>query len=334
METSRLEAIEENLKRHKFSERVINIVANAEERRRIDDSRWRRFVKWCEEGGIDPFIPSSLNLANFCAEISVELAAATVTQYRSTVENVWELTSNAVIETDVIAKKINAAMKYLKPTRAKYDSTYDIGPILDFIRRLPEDSEDDARLRLILLLRVQLLRRCADCEYIIHSSIDLEACTFRQSRRKSQKDRPQVTEPIPFEENKEMPELCLRRAFKNYLEFTKQKRKNQKALFIALNQDRPIVKKTIGKLCLNAMTTAGINTEIFKSHSLRMAAANALLDSGMTIEEVMKLGDWQSSEVFMKFYHRARITGASASLSLLAKEYRRKSGRTRGRGQR
>ena len=39
-----------------------------------------------------------------------------------------------------------------------------------------------------------------------------------------------------------------------------------------------------------------------------MAVACHLLDMGLTIEVVMKIGDWSSLEVFLKFYHRARVS--------------------------
>jgi hypothetical protein len=50
----------------------------------------------------------------------------------------------------------------------------------------------------------------------------------------------------------------------------------------------------------------------------------------MQLEKVMKIGDWTSTEVFLKFYHRSRIGGAANCLSLLAKEQARE-GRPRER---
>jgi hypothetical protein len=79
-------------------------------------------------------------------------------------------------------------------------------------------------------------------------------------------------------------------------------------LILSLKGNIPIKSTTIGKIALDTMKIAGIDITVFKSHLLRMASASALLDARLTIEHVMKLSSWKSSQVFLKFYHCARVT--------------------------
>jgi hypothetical protein len=78
------------------------------------------------------------------------------------------------------------------------------------------------------------------------------------------------------------------------------------------------------------MEAAGIDTKIYKSHSLSMAFASAFLDAEMPMDKVLKLGDWNSEEVFLKFYHRGKTTGVSKVMS----SFSRGQGRTRGNSSR
>jgi len=141
-----------------------------------------------------------------------------------------------------------------------------------------------------------------------------------------------MTEPIPFERNDEVPELCLKRAFEVYLQMSSRHRtsKEDGHLFICLNKQDKIKSETMAKLCLKVMDTVGLDTKTYKSHLIRMASANAFLDKGMSVEKVMKLGDWTSTKVFEKFYLRPKATGAAKCLTNMDTQIRKKEGRTRG----
>jgi hypothetical protein len=66
------------------------------------------------------------------------------------------------------------------------------------------------------------------------------------------------------------------------------------------------------------MTSAGIDN-VYKAHSLRSAAASALLDAGASELDVMAHARWSSSSVFRKFYARTKQTQLSVAAILAAK---------------
>ena len=56
--------------------------------------------------------------------------------------------------------------------------------------------------------------------------------------------------------------------------------------------------------CKMSSLEAGIDVELYKGAALRMASANANLDAGEDIHDVMFRGRWKSMSVFKQFYER------------------------------
>ena len=52
------------------------------------------------------------------------------------------------------------------------------------------------------------------------------------------------------------------------------------------------------------MEKAGIDTGIFKAHSVRGAATSAAASVGVTTADILKAADWSSESVFTKFYYK------------------------------
>ena len=49
---------------------------------------------------------------------------------------------------------------------------------------------------------------------------------------------------------------------------------------------------------------AGVNTEIFKAHSVRSASTSAAAAAGITTGDILKAADWSNESVFQRFYHK------------------------------
>ena len=49
---------------------------------------------------------------------------------------------------------------------------------------------------------------------------------------------------------------------------------------------------------------SGIDTNIFKAHSVRSAAASAATNQGVTTEDILKAADWSTESSFQRFYYK------------------------------
>jgi hypothetical protein len=52
------------------------------------------------------------------------------------------------------------------------------------------------------------------------------------------------------------------------------------------------------------LSKAGVDTSIFKAHSIRAASTSAAADAGVSIPEILQAADWSSKSTFEQFYHK------------------------------
>ena len=71
---------------------------------------------------------------------------------------------------------------------------------------------------------------------------------------------------------KEEPSLCVVRCLKSYLRRTKDLRSSDNLLISYLKPHKAVSKQTISRWIKKVMFEAGIDTNVFKSHSTRAAA--------------------------------------------------------------
>ena len=90
-----------------------------------------------------------------------------------------------------------------------------------------------------------------------------------------------------------------------YIDKTNQVRGNETKLFLSfIKPHKAVTSSTIARWLRTVLEQAGINTEIFRAHSIRGASASAAARGGVTLEDILKAANWSSESVFQKFYHK------------------------------
>ena len=67
---------------------------------------------------------------------------------------------------------------------------------------------------------------------------------------------------------------------------------------------KPVSSSTIPRWLKTLLGKAGINTDIFKAHSVRSASTLAAVVAGITTNDILKAADWSSEMVFQRLYHK------------------------------
>ena len=77
---------------------------------------------------------------------------------------------------------------------------------------------------------------------------------------------------------------------------------------------------TIARWLKSVLAKAGVDTNIFKAHSVRGASTSAAASAGVTTNDILNAADWSSESVFQKFYYKPEqnSTFGVAVLSKLA----------------
>jgi len=103
------------------------------------------------------------------------------------------------------------------------------------------------------------------------------------------------------------PQLDPVDALKVYIEKTEKWRAN-KELFIQLQAPyKPITAATVGNILEEAITLAGLSTDIFSAKSFRPTGATVAINEGHDPRNVMKMGRWKTQSVFYEHYVHSRI---------------------------
>ena len=99
------------------------------------------------------------------------------------------------------------------------------------------------------------------------------------------------------------------------MEFRARSTGNKKTLLFLswIGKYYPVTGSTIARWLKTCLTAAGINTSIFKAHSVRGASSSTAASVGVTTVDILKAADWSSAGTFQKFYLRPTIDSGDKS---------------------
>jgi len=67
---------------------------------------------------------------------------------------------------------------------------------------------------------------------------------------------------------------------------------------------KPVTTQRLAHWIKDLLKEAGVNTEVFKAHSVRGATTSAALDKGVHISDILSTADWSRESTFRSFYYR------------------------------
>ena len=137
-----------------------------------------------------------------------------------------------------------------------------------------------------------------------HEGVSFKLTTPRKS---GSADKPAEAFFARFDQDKRLcPVECLRQ----YLKSTRDIRpvipsSQPDRLFISfIRPHKPVTSTTLGRWLRNFMKAAGIDSQIFKAHSVRGASTTAAANAFVPLSTIMAMADWSSSSTFRTFYYK------------------------------
>ena len=80
----------------------------------------------------------------------------------------------------------------------------------------------------------------------------------------------------------------------------------------------PVSSSSIARWLKTCLSESGIDTSIFKAHSVRSASSSKAAASGITTADILQAADWSSESTFEKFYHRPTQDKSSYAKAVLS----------------
>lgn len=210
-------------------------------------------------------------------------------------------------------KRFMRGVSKLRPQMPRYDTTWDPGPLLDFLGSLyPNEklSFDILSKKLCTLLALVTAHRVQTLSLIKLSNIQkIEGVKFviyiPDQIKTSGVNRFQPTLILPY--YNERPSICPARVLEQYLIVSSVKRPlNCEFLFISLKKPyKGIGSQSLSRWIKTTLGESGINISIFSAHSTRHASTSAAKRLGVSIDLIKKTAGWTAnSESFARFYNR------------------------------
>ena len=104
--------------------------------------------------------------------------------------------------------------------------------------------------------------------------------------------------------------LCTKCTLVAYTSCTKALRGNGPSDFVSklfisyIKPHQPISTVTLSRWIKSVLASAGIDTSVFKTHSVRSAATSHAHAKGVPIAEILRAADWTNERTFRKYYLR------------------------------
>ena len=79
---------------------------------------------------------------------------------------------------------------------------------------------------------------------------------------------------------------------------------NDKILLFYVQPHNHISSSSVVRWITTMLKLAGVDTNTFKSHSVRSASATAAASAGITTNQIMETANWRSESLFDRFYYK------------------------------
>ena len=280
----------------------------------VYNSAWNKWHSWCDERKIDSFCPTLANITAFLAHsFDKGLEYRTINTHRSALSGVLP-----PIEGFPVGQ--HPLVLNLRPALPRYQQAWDVNVALDFLRSLPANEGlplSTLSQKLALLLALTARKRSSELKMLDLRFMRFlpEGVVFQlPGLTKTSSD----VKSVFFAKFDDCGKLCVAHCLQSYIERTKKFRQPlapdiaYQLLVSYYRPHKPVKSCSIARWIKTILTRAGINTNVFKSHSTRLASTSKATAGGVPLEEVLRMADWSGTSSFTRFYYRPSFSDVYA----------------------
>ena len=285
------------------------------------ESAWRKWNSWCVSREIDPLCSSVESVINYLTHrFHQGDQYNTLNIQRSAISAFHNPIGDVRVGQHPLVTRIMSALFNARPPMPRYENTWEVNQILDYIISLGENDSlalKQLTLKTAMLLALTCAGRSSDLHALDCRFMKLEDDLVTFNLAKLTKSRRKGKPPLKivlkgFSEN---DKLCVLTTLKAYLHRTTKFRDRQdgntrsQVLISFVEPHRAVVPCTIAGWLVKFMTEGGVDTSLFRAHSTRGAATSKAAAMGLSIKEIMSMAKWKRQATFYKHYHRLVVAG-------------------------
>jgi len=279
-------------------------------------SSFSKWASWCQQRGRDPLTGPIEDVVNFLAKLHSEgYKYQSLNAYRSAISSTHEYVDGISVGSHPTVSRLLQGAFNSRPPQPRYSSFWDVGVVLQYIKGL--GANKDLSLKQLTMKTVMLLALTRPSRSADLSKLDLQMRSFKSNgvvfqpahlAKQSRSSKPMAD--FFFTSFAGDSTICPVTTLRAYEERTERFRADlpcdsRSKLFLSfIGQHTPVSSSTIARWLKCFMAEAGIDTSIFKAHSIRGASCSTAAGAGVTTKDILDAADWSSEGTFQRFYCR------------------------------
>ena len=281
--------------------------------RRMTHSLASGSARWCCERDSDPISCPLGEVVNFLADLYEQgYQYRSINSYRSAILSVHEKIYGYEVGQHPMVSRLLKGIFHERPPQPGYCETWDVSKVTAYIESKGENDTlplSELTQKTVMLLALTRPSRSADL-----SQLDLrfrrylpEGVSFQQTKLAKQSRQSKPVAEFFFLAFMANPLLCPVVTLRAYEGRTKEFRREEGSnpLFLTTIRLHNVASSsTIARWLKSILEKAGVDTSIFKAHSVRGAAVTAASNAGVTTCDILNAADWSSQSVFQRFYYK------------------------------
>ena len=292
------------------------------------DSLCKRWISWCAKRNLDPVSGPIEDIVNFLAHLHTQgYQYRSLNSYRSAIASMHAPIEGVSIGQHPLVSRLMKGAFQSRPPLPRYSGTWDITKVLAYLDGQTLTSSISLKvltLRTVMLLALTRPSRSADLARLSLAGFKTtpEGAVFVPAALAKQSTANKAIKDFFFPRFTENVRLCPVHSLTLYIERTRQLRGTSTQLFIAIIKPHlPVTTSTVARWLKQVIGDSGIDTNVFKAHSVRGATTSAASNQGVTTEEILKAADWSNSSTFQRFYYKP-VRDATFARTVLSVSYK------------
>ena len=238
----------------------------------------------------------------------------TINTIRSAVSSTHDHIEGAPIGKHPLVSRLFRGIHNLRPPQPRYTVTWDVDMVVEYLKSM---GENDALALKQLSQKLALLMALVEASRVSElQALDLryrryrpEGVVFQLSTLGKKRVLGAPPKEVMFGAFPQDSRLCVVQCLRQYEKTTAQYRKMEPSspqpLFLSyIKPHGPVSSQRIAHWLKDILGRAGVDTSVFKAHSVRGASSTAASEKGVHIEDILRTADWSTDSTFRRFYYR------------------------------
>ena len=293
----------------------ILLSASRQSTRKTYQSAWRRWSGWCVKRKIDPLSAPLTDILLYLTEYFNSGAAyRSVNVARSAISTSHAKLNGLPVGQNPLVIQLLKGMFNNRPPKPRYSHTWEVSSVTKYLASLGSNrslSLKQLSWKLAMLLSLTCPERVSALTKLDlrHCHILPEGVEFMLSSPRKRGKADQLPKAF-FARFPSNSKLCPVETLRCYLKATRTIRPTLPSskpdpLFISyVKPHKPISAPSLARWLRSLLKASGVNSDVFKAHSVRGASTTAAANSNVPLSEILKMADWSSPSTFQKFYYK------------------------------